>query len=197
MENITIQLVHGRTKHMVEINPMLPLRSLMVKVEELTGIPQSGQKLICQGQTLTSQDPDSTYLHLHKLMNGSKVMVLGRKVNPENDAAYQKIVDIEKRTLDITQKFIEITNQVQDIENGHLPKIHQEQALKDLEKRSKSCSEAWMKILESLDSIQLEESQTLARSKRKSIVNSTNANMDGADEIIHRIKNLRDKATVN
>ena len=109
MENITIQLVHGRTKHMVEINPMLPLRSLMVKVEELTGIPQSGQKLICQGQTLTSQDPDSTYLHLHKLMNGSKVMVLGRKVNPENDVAYQKIVDIEKRTLDITQKFIEVS----------------------------------------------------------------------------------------
>ena len=78
-----------------------------------------------------------------------------------------------------------------------MPKVHQEQALKDLEKRSKSCSEAWMKILESLDSIQLEESQTLARSKRKSIVNSTNANMDGADEIIHRIKNLRDKAFVN
>ena len=55
MEDIAIQLVHGRTKHTVQINPMLPLRSLMDKVEELTGIPQSGQKLICQGQTLTSQ----------------------------------------------------------------------------------------------------------------------------------------------
>ena len=55
MEDIAIQLVHGRTKHTVQINPMLPLRSLMNKVEELTGIPQSGQKLICQGQTLTSQ----------------------------------------------------------------------------------------------------------------------------------------------
>ena len=109
MEDITIQLVHGRTKHMVDINPMYTLRSLMVKVEELTGIPQSGQKLICQGQTLTSHDPDNTYLHLHKLVHGSKIMVLGRKVNPEHDEAYQKIVEIEKRTLEITQKFIEVS----------------------------------------------------------------------------------------
>ena len=68
--------------------------------------------------------------------------------------------------------FFQISNQVQDIENGHLPKIHIDQALKDLEKRSKTCSEAWMKALTDLDSIQLDESQTLARSKRKSIVNS-------------------------
>ena len=93
--------------------------------------------------------------------------------------------------------FFQITNQVKDIENGHLPKVHQDQALKDLEKRSKSCSEAWMKILENLDSIQLEESQTLARSKRKSIVNLTNSNMDGADDILHRIKNLKEKSVVN
>ena len=86
---------------------------------------------------------------------------------------------------------------MKDIENGHLPKVHQDQALKDLEKRSKSCSEAWMKILENLDSIQLEESQTLARSKRKSIVNLTNSNMDGADDILHRIKNLKEKSVVN
>ena len=108
MEDISIKLVYGSTKYMVEINPMLPLRSLMVKVEELTGVPQSGQKLICQGQTLTSADPDNTYLHLHKLVQGSKVMVLGRKVDPENDAAYKKIVDIEKHTLEIAQKFIEV-----------------------------------------------------------------------------------------
>ena len=119
-------------------------------------------------------------------------MVLGRKVSPENDPSFQKIVEIEKRTLDTAQKFIEISNQVQDIENGHLPKIHIDKALKDLEKRSKTCSEAWMKVLTDLDSIQLDESQTLARPKRKSIVDSTNANMDRADEILRRIKNLKD-----
>ena len=47
-------------------------------------------------------------MHLHKLSHGSKVMVLGRKVSPENDQTFQKIVEIEKRTLDTTQKFIEV-----------------------------------------------------------------------------------------
>ena len=50
-----------------------------------------------------------------------------------------------------------------------------------------------MKVLTDLDSIQLDESQTSARSKRKSMVNSTNANMDGADENLRRTKNLIDK----
>ena len=108
-----------------------------------------------------------------------------------------EIVEIEKRTQKTNQKFIEICKQLRKFENGDSPKIHIDQAMKDLEKRSKTCSEAWMKVLTDLDSIQLDESQTLARSKRKSIVNSTNANMDGADEILRRIKNLKEKAFVN
>ena len=47
-------------------------------------------------------------MHLHKLSHGSKVMVLGRKVSPENDQNFQKMVEIEKRTLDTSQKFIEV-----------------------------------------------------------------------------------------
>ena len=116
--------------------------------------------------------------------------------NDGRDAAYWKIVDIEKGTLDIMQNFIEITNHVEDIEkfflqNGHL--LDQDEALQDLEKRSKSCSEAWQKILGNLNSIQLEESQTLARSMQKLIVDSTKADINGVDEMLHRIKNLQEK----
>lgn len=115
----------------------------------------------------------------------------GRKSDPEKDENYQKIVAIEKRSLEIMQKFIEVSNQVEDIEKGHLAKEHHEQALKDLEKKSKTCSESWMRALESLDGISLNEEQTLAKSKRKSVVNSTNAHMDKAEEILQRIKKLR------
>ena len=83
--------------------------------------------------------------------------------------------------------------QVHDIENGHLPREHHEQALRDLEKRAKSCSESWMKVLESLDSTHLEESQTLAKSKRKSVVNVTNSSLDKVDEVLTKIRNLKDK----
>ena len=109
MSDVTILLVHGRNKLNVPISTMSPLRDLMIKVEEITGIPQKGQKLICQGQTLTAQDPDKTPLHTFKLNGSSKVMVLGRKIDPQQDQDYQKIVAIEKRTLEISEKFHEVT----------------------------------------------------------------------------------------
>ena len=108
MEDVTILLVHGRNKIDVKINPRAPLCTLMAKVEEITGIPQKGQKLICQGQTLTTQDPENTPLHTFKLNNSSKVMVLGRKIDPEQDEDYLKIRSIEENTLEIVKKFVEV-----------------------------------------------------------------------------------------
>ena len=165
-------------------------------------------------------DPRATFSQVFGTSNPfdleNSSTVLKRKVSPDLPKSsnvlqtFQKYVEIEKRNFDTTQKLIEISNQVQkiestsyqkddiqNIENDHLSKNHIDQALKDLEKRSKTCSEAWMKILIDLDSIQLDESQTLARSKRKSIANLTNANMDGANEILRQIKNLKEKAWVN
>ena len=120
----------------------------------------------------TMQDIDSQ--SVHSFMDEVEELT---EIPPE-------VVEIEKRTQQINKQFIEISEQVQEIEIGDLSKIHIDQAMKNLEKQSKTCSEAWMKVLTDLDSIQLDESQTLARSKRKSIVNSTNANMDGVDEIL-------------
>ena len=118
-------------------------------------------------------------------------MVLGRKEDPESDEAMKKIVDIEKKSFEVYHKFTEIQNQLRDIEMGHLPREHHEQALKDLEKRCKMCSESWMKTLETLDGIELNPDQSMAKNKRKAVVVSTNANMDKADEVIQRITVLR------
>ena len=163
----------------------------MQHVEELTEIPFSGQKLICQAKTLTSNDPYKTTLASCNLINGSKVMVLGRKTDPVQDESYQKIVAIEKNILEMAQKFVDISKQVQEI--THLPKEHHETALRDLEKRSKACSEQWMRSLESLDGIQLDDTQTMSKSKRKSVVNCANSYLDQADELIQRIKTLKSK----
>ena len=42
----------------------------------------------------------------------------------DGDEAFKKIADIERKSFEISQKFIEIQNQVWDIENGHLPREH-------------------------------------------------------------------------
>ena len=54
-----------------------------------------------------------------------------------------------------------------------------------------------MKTLESLDSLHLEDSQSLAKSKRKSVVNATNIHMDKADDLIRRINNLKAKVFIS
>ena len=105
--------------------------------------------------------------------------------------SYQKIVAIEENIEEVAQKFVGISKQVHEI--THLPKEHHESALRDLEKRSKACSEQWMRSLESLDGIQLDDTQTLSKSKRKSVVNCANSYMDQADELIQQIKTLQSR----
>ena len=82
--------------------------------------------------------------------------------------SYQKIVAIEKNILEVAQKFVDISKQVQEI--TLLPKEQHENALRDLERQSKTFSEEWIRSLECLDGVQLDDNQ-LSRSKRKSVVN--------------------------
>ena len=111
--------------------------------------------------------------------------------DPEKNESYQKIVTIEKNIKEVVQKFVAFSKQVQEI--THSPKEHHESVLRDLEKQSKNCSEQWMRSLESLDGIQLDDTQTLSKSKRKSVVNCANSYLDQADELIQQIKTLQSK----
>ena len=86
--------------------------------------------------------------------------------------SYQKIVAIEENIEEVAWKFVDISKQVHEI--THLPKEHHESALRDLEKRSKTCSEQWMSSLESLDKIKKDDNQ-LCNTKRKSVVNCVNS----------------------
>ena len=102
--------------------------------------------------------------------------------------SYQKIVAIEKNSLELSKKFEEISKQVHEI--THLPKEHHETALRNLEKQSNDCSEKWKNCLEILDGIQLDNTQTMSKSKRESVVSCTKTYMNQADELKLRIKAL-------
>ena len=91
--------------------------------------------------------------------------------------------------MQTAQIFLEISKKVQEIAN--LPKeCLDKSVLKNLETRSKSCSEEWMRSLEILDNIQLDKTQSLSKPKRKSVVNSAHFYMDQADALIQQIKTL-------
>ena len=102
-------------------------------------------------------------------MSSDKVSSEQLKYFPDS---YQKIVAIEENIEEVAQKFVDISKQVHEI--THLPKEHHESALRDLEKRSKTCSEQWMSSLESLDKIKKDDNQ-LCNTKRKSVVNCDNS----------------------
>ena len=87
--------------------------------------------------------------------------------------SYQEIVAIEENILKQSKTFVNIFKEVHEI--TLLSKEHHESALRDLEKRSKACSEQWMHSLESLDGLKLDNTQTLSKSKRKSVVDCANS----------------------
>ena len=74
-----------------------------------------------------------------------------------------------------------------------MAKEHYSEALKGLSKRCKMCVEDFMISLEVLDGLQFEEHQNVAKSKKKSVIKTTNDHLDSADETLKRIEQLTPK----
>ena len=68
----------------------------MVQVAEMTGVPVQGQKLIVNGRALTSLDKEKG-LSDCRISPGCKVMLLGKKHDPSQDALYQQVLSIQKK----------------------------------------------------------------------------------------------------
>jgi len=179
---ISFQLKHGNNKHEVSTYTDARLDELMSRVEEMTGVPVSGQKLIINGRALTSLDRDKK-LSDCRIAPGCKVMLLGKKQDPAQDALYQQVVEIQKKTVADYTKLLQVTEEVKEFDKGYLPSEHHEEKLKALLKSCKSCSEGFMRSLEALDDLRFDESQTLAKTKRKTVATDTNKHLDQADEV--------------
>ena len=120
MYNVTVS--HGAKKHQLTFDETPSSEDLSAKIEDVTGVPYSRQKLIHKGKFYASCIPlkmrglENTGLQ-ELLMNsidalkisgkqisvgksklcelgitpGSKIMLLGRQHNPQNDEIIQKI----------------------------------------------------------------------------------------------------------
>lgn len=65
----------------------------LVQIEAVTHISQASQKIIFKGKNLA--DPGVT-LASYGIGPGAKVMVLGKKYDPEDDASYQAVAQVGK-----------------------------------------------------------------------------------------------------
>lgn len=99
--------VPGTDKHDAEIQDGCKLIDLMKDIELMTGVPVGGQKLILNGKSLTSLDREKSLDEL-RFKEGSKVMVLGKKFDPQSDELYKAIVAVQEKSFALAKKFAEV-----------------------------------------------------------------------------------------
>ena len=96
-----------------KLNASLPASSLLSEVikeaEKVTGVPSSSQKLIINGKALTSLDHNKLITEC-RIQDGTKIMVLGKRYDPESDSMYQKVVAVEQLVTEAQKKLSEVSN---------------------------------------------------------------------------------------
>ena len=96
-----------------KFNASLPASSLLSEVikeaEKVTGVPSSSQKLIINGKALTSLDHNKLITEC-RIQDGTKIMVLGKRYDPESDSMYQKVVAVEQLVTEAQKKLSEVSN---------------------------------------------------------------------------------------
>ncbi|KAJ1202797.1 hypothetical protein NDU88_006592 [Pleurodeles waltl] len=143
------------------------LQDMAVMLEQITGVPLSFQKLIYKGKSLKEMEKPLSALGVK---NGCKVMLIGKRNSPEEDAELRKLKDLEKSVELIANKLEEINKEFTGLQKGFLAKNLQTEALNKLDKRIKSAVEQFMKLLEQIDAVSVPDNFSDCRLKRKSLV---------------------------
>jgi len=179
---------HNIATYDLEFAEDATIQNLGEKILELTGVPISGQKLICSGRQLTKDM--AVTLAEAGLKTGSKVMILGKKYDPEQEESYKEILELEKKCKNVERKMLEVSDEIEGISKGHLDKKLHTEALKNIEKKVRNSNEELLKLLESLDGINLTEDQKECKIKRKSVATNMNKAMDKTDDILEKLCSL-------
>jgi len=185
---INLKVNHTTKIYEVQVDSNKTVGELMTTLARVTGVPVNAQKLIYKGKQI-SADQSISILQAG-LVDGGKVMVLGKKYDPSQEAAYKDITNLETKALLVETKYIKVCEELSDIEKGFLDANLVNTALKSLEKRANGNNEELHKILASLDTVHVESDQTEIRDKRKSTATKVNKIMDNNDALLEKIKQL-------
>jgi hypothetical protein len=186
---ICITVVHGQNKYSLALddNPDQTVAYVRDKIEQLTGVPSTSQKLIHKGKSL---QPPELLLSDFGVKNGSTVMVLGKKFDPESEAVYQEITKLGSAADNAEVLLGDIGSEIEGIEQGFLAPELVVQSLGKLEKRLKKTSELCLKTLETLDAMSLKDESKQVRSARKALVERLQALLDRGDLMLEKVNML-------
>ncbi|XP_075416140.1 BAG family molecular chaperone regulator 1 isoform X1 [Tenrec ecaudatus] len=169
---LSLTVTHSNEKYDIHVTPQQGAQEPIVQdlaqvVEEATGVLRPCQKLIFKGKSLKEMEQPLSALGIH---NGCRVMLIGKKNSPEEEAELKKLKALEKAVEKIAGHLEELSKDFAGIQQGFLAKDLQAEALCKLDRRVKATIEHFMKILEEIDTLILPENFKESRLKRKGLV---------------------------
>ncbi|KAK4327368.1 hypothetical protein Pmani_002160 [Petrolisthes manimaculis] len=188
-----IILCHGPTKHELIVSGDMTVQDLVVKVEEVTQVPRGHQKILHKGRNLVNSSSNLSQLGVG---HGAKVMILG-KISPqrteveeeEEDKESEAIRKIDMSCTGLETTLNEVITNVNCIERNFDTHSRGE-ALGRFRKKSLGINEEFMRLLEQLDGLELQEN---AKVRRKCVVRRIQTLMEKSDRLHDQINNLRVK----
>ncbi|MCI4377620.1 hypothetical protein PGIGA_G00205880 [Pangasianodon gigas] len=171
---VTVTVAHGSSKHNITITGQdgnePTLKDLSEALAQATGVPQASQKIIFKGKSLKEMEESLSSLGVKQ---GCKLMMIGKRNSPEEEAELKKLKDIEKSVEQTAKK----------LEKGFLAKDLQAEALNKLDHRVKVAAEQFMKILEEIDAMTVPENFCDCRVKKKGLVKAVQGFLAQCDKI--------------
>ncbi|XP_032716780.1 BAG family molecular chaperone regulator 1, partial [Lontra canadensis] len=186
---LSVTVTHSNEKHDLHVTPQQGCSEPVVQdlaqvVEEATGVPLPFQKLIFKGKSLKEMEKPLSALGIQ---NGCRVMLIGKKNSPEEEAELKKLKGLEKSVEKIADQLQELNKELTGIQQGFLAKDLQAEALCKLDRRVKATIEQFMKILEEIDTLILPENFKDSRLKRKGLVKRVQAFLAECDTVEQNI----------
>lgn len=198
-KNMKLQVKHGSKVHEVRLQAeqgnVLTVHDLVKKINEVTEIPPANQKILYKGKTL-NKDLD-VFLTDTGLTDNAKVMLLGKRPDPVDDKEMGKLHNIEQSLKKEEEKLSEITYELDGIHRGFLEDSLKRPALQKSRKRIAHSTEQYMKLLEALDGLNLDPSNSGGRAKRKSLVDRIHTLLDRCDGLAKGIDDMLARLAAN
>uniref|UniRef100_A0A1A8I555 BAG family molecular chaperone regulator 1 n=2 Tax=Nothobranchius TaxID=28779 RepID=A0A1A8I555_NOTKU len=184
-QTITVTVAYGSTKHSITVTSQdegkgLTVKDLAEALNQATGVPPASQKLIFKGKSLKDLEES---LSSYGVKEGCKLMMIGKRNSPEEEAELRKLKEIEKSVEQMVKKLENVDGELTGLKNGFLAKDLQAEALSKLDHRVKIAAEQFMKILEQIDAMSLPENFIDCRMKKKGLVKTVQDFLARCDRI--------------
>lgn len=183
-QTVTVTVVYGSTKHSVTVSGQAAeqptVKDLSEALTQLTGVPGTSQKIIFKGKSLKDMNESLSSLGVKE---GCKLMMIGKRNSPEEEAELKKLKDIEKSVEQTVRKLEMVDGELTGLKNGFLAKDLQAQALDKLDNRVKAAAEQFIRILEQMDAMSVPENFSDCRMKKKGLVKTVQNFLARCDKI--------------